>query len=90
MFRNAAIVYDEGGSDAAGFSVLFVVVDLDGSDAAPVRQRDRVTVADEGARASVTTAISPPAMSMRRKRDTTGQFIGLADAFDSLRGYDSR
>jgi hypothetical protein len=46
VFRNAAVVYDEGGSDAAGFAVLFVVVDLDDSDAAPVRQRDRVTVAD--------------------------------------------
>jgi hypothetical protein len=49
MFGDAAIVYDEGGSDTPVFAVLFVVVDLDDSDAAPVRKRDRVTVADRAA-----------------------------------------
>ena len=46
MFRDAPVIYDEGGSDAAVFAVLFVVVDLDDSDAAPIRKRDRLTVAD--------------------------------------------
>jgi hypothetical protein len=46
VLRDAPIVYDQGGSDAAVFAVLFVVVDLDHSDVASVRQRDRVTVAD--------------------------------------------
>ena len=41
MFRDAAIVHDEGGSDAALFAVLLVVIDLDNRDAAPVRERNR-------------------------------------------------
>src|SRR3954453_11775534 len=49
VFRDAVVVYDEGGSDAAVFAVLFVVVDLDYGDAAPARKRDRVTVADRAA-----------------------------------------
>src|SRR4051794_3553832 len=50
VFRDAAVVYDEGGSDSAVFTVLFVVVDLDDSDTAPVSERDRLTVADRVAR----------------------------------------
>src|SRR3954454_20530706 len=52
VLRDAAVVYDEGGSDAAVFTVLFVVVDLDDSDTAPVRKRDRLTVGDRVARVS--------------------------------------
>lgn len=46
MFRDAAVVHDERGSDATLLAVLLVVVDLDDSDTAPVGKLDRVTVDD--------------------------------------------
>jgi hypothetical protein len=46
FFRDAAVVHDKGGGNAALPTVFFVVINLDDFHATSVRHRDCVAVAD--------------------------------------------